>query len=58
MEAAPVFEEFTPESDCDCPGCIHWRRTAPHSLPLRLGGHPAARGARRALVLAAAAGSV
>ncbi|MEV7198152.1 peptidoglycan-binding protein [Streptomyces sp. NPDC093510] len=58
MEAAPVFEEFTPESDCDCPGCIHWRRTTAHALPLRLGGHPAAHGARRALVLAAAAGTV
>ncbi|MEU5772346.1 peptidoglycan-binding protein [Streptomyces venezuelae] len=58
MEAAPAFEEFTPESDCDCPGCIQWRRTAPHALPPRLGGHPAAHGARRALVLAAAAGTV
>ncbi|MFE0178640.1 peptidoglycan-binding protein [Streptomyces sp. NPDC059002] len=58
MEAAPVFEEFDPESDCDCPGCIHWRRTAPHALPVRLGGHPAAHGARRALVLAAASCTV
>ncbi|MEU6120967.1 peptidoglycan-binding protein [Streptomyces sp. NPDC047123] len=58
MEVAPVFEEFTPESDCDCPGCIHWRRSAVHALPPALGGHPAAHGARRALVLAAAAGSV
>ncbi|MFF1375886.1 peptidoglycan-binding protein [Streptomyces sp. NPDC058308] len=57
MEAAPLFEEFLPESDCDCPGCIHWRRTA-HVLPPRLGGHRAAHGARRALVLAAAAGTV
>ncbi|MFD4631378.1 peptidoglycan-binding protein [Streptomyces sp. NPDC058284] len=56
MEAAPQFEEFVPESDCGCPGCIHWRRTE-HTLPPRLGGHPAAHGARRALVLAAAAGA-
>ncbi|MFG2647192.1 peptidoglycan-binding protein [Streptomyces sp. NPDC048436] len=55
---APAFEEFDPESDCDCPGCIHWRRTKAHALPVREGGHPAAHGARRALVLAAAAGSV
>ncbi|WP_030792008.1 peptidoglycan-binding protein [Streptomyces sp. NRRL S-920] len=58
MEDAPVFEEFDPESDCDCPGCIHWRRSMAHALPLRLGGHPAAHGTRRALVLAAAAGTV
>ncbi|MEV5982205.1 peptidoglycan-binding protein [Streptomyces sp. NPDC052114] len=58
MEDAPVFEEFDPESDCDCPGCIHRRRTMAHGLPLRLGGHPGAHGARRALVLAAAAGTV
>ncbi|MET9545109.1 peptidoglycan-binding protein [Streptomyces sp. NPDC006627] len=58
MEDAPVFEEFDPESDCDCPGCIHWRRSMAHALPLRLGGHPAAHGARRALVLVAAAGTV
>ncbi|MBA4860464.1 peptidoglycan-binding protein [Streptomyces sp. PSKA54] len=56
--AAPVFEEFEPASGCDCPGCLHWRRVAPHSLPVRLGGHPAAHGARRALVLAAAAGTM
>lgn len=58
MEAAPVFEEFEPANDCDCPGCVHWRRSGAHALPPRLGGHPAAHGARRALVLAAAAGSV
>ncbi|MGW5861966.1 peptidoglycan-binding protein [Streptomyces sp. NPDC055239] len=55
---APEFEEFDPESDCDCPGCIHWRRTMTHALPVREGGHPAAHGARRALVIAAAAGTV
>ncbi|GGO52085.1 hypothetical protein GCM10012286_56280 [Streptomyces lasiicapitis] len=58
MEAAPVFEEFEPASDCDCPGCVHLRRSGAHALPPRLGGHPAAHGARRALVVAAAAGSV
>ncbi|MFG2496760.1 peptidoglycan-binding protein [Streptomyces sp. NPDC048441] len=58
MEGAPVFEEFDPESDCDCAGCIHWRRAMTHALPVRQGGHPAAHGARRALVLAAAAGTV
>ncbi|WP_280889023.1 peptidoglycan-binding protein [Streptomyces sp. LBL] len=47
--AAPVFEEFDPASDCDCPGCVHWRRVLPHS---RAGRHPAA---HRAVVLAAAA---
>ncbi|MEU6606929.1 peptidoglycan-binding protein [Streptomyces shenzhenensis] len=49
--ATPVFEEFDPVSDCDCPGCIHWRRVSPRALPGRFGGHPAARGA---LVVAAA----
>lgn len=45
----PVFEEFDPASDCDCPGCVHWRRVLPHS---RTGRHPAA---HRAVILAAAA---
>ncbi|MWA11323.1 peptidoglycan-binding protein [Streptomyces sp. BA2] len=58
MDVAPVFEEFDPESDCDCPGCIHRRRAMTHALPVRQGGHPAAHGARRALVIAAAAGTV
>ncbi|MCF3135762.1 peptidoglycan-binding protein [Streptomyces olivochromogenes] len=49
---SPVFEEFDPASDCDCPGCVHWRRVGPPTLPGRFGGHPAARGA---LVVAAAA---
>ncbi|MEU3985880.1 peptidoglycan-binding protein [Streptomyces sp. NPDC026672] len=49
--ATPVFEEFDPVSDCDCPGCVHWRRVSPRSLPGRFGGHPAA---SRALVVAAA----
>lgn len=45
----PVFEEFDPERDCDCPGCVHRRRALPHSTAPR---HPA-RG--RALIVAAAA---
>lgn len=45
----PVFEEIDPADDCDCPGCIHWRRVLPRSA----GGHPAA--ATRAVILAAAA---
>ncbi|MFI6035629.1 peptidoglycan-binding protein [Streptomyces sp. NPDC051315] len=49
----PVFEEFDPASDCDCPGCVHWRRVSPRSLPAGLGGHPAAH--RTAVVAATAA---
>ncbi|MGW3911609.1 peptidoglycan-binding protein [Streptomyces sp. NPDC005070] len=67
----PVFEEVDPASDCDCPGCVHWRRVLP--LSSRLGpsgplGHPAARahvlaraGVARtpmALALAVSAGAV
>ncbi|MFJ8024388.1 peptidoglycan-binding protein [Streptomyces sp. NPDC096311] len=52
---APVFEEFDPVSDCDCPGCVHWRRVIPSSSLPGPVGHPAA---RRALLLAAAAGTV
>ncbi|MFF0094497.1 peptidoglycan-binding protein [Streptomyces canus] len=44
----PVFEEVDPASDCDCPGCLHWRRVLPRST----GGHPAA---ARVVILAAAA---
>ncbi|MDH6434634.1 hypothetical protein M2158_003111 [Streptomyces sp. SAI-144] len=44
----PVFEEIDPASDCDCPGCVHWRRVLPRST----GGHPAA---TRVVILAAAA---
>ncbi|KUO13685.1 peptidoglycan-binding protein [Streptomyces sp. DSM 15324] len=52
---APVFEEFDPASDCDCPGCAHWRLLHPHSAvsgSSRFGGHPAP---RRTLVVATAA---
>ncbi|MGX2997018.1 peptidoglycan-binding protein [Streptomyces sp. JNUCC 64] len=56
---APVFEEVAPASDCHCPGCADRRRAAARGVPVRLGGDPAAHGARRqALVLAAAAGTV
>ncbi|MEU8703748.1 peptidoglycan-binding protein [Streptomyces sp. NPDC048565] len=53
----PVFEEYEPAADCGCRGCAQRRRTAA-ALPVRHGGHPAAHGARRALVLATAAGMV
>jgi len=53
----PVFEEYEPAADCGCPGCARRRRTAA-ALPVRYGGHPAAHGARRALVLVTAAGVV
>ncbi|MFH8972864.1 peptidoglycan-binding protein [Streptomyces sp. NPDC017890] len=49
---APVFEEIGPASDCDCPGCRHWRRVLPHSPAGRAPAHPAA---RRALIAAATA---
>ncbi|MGQ4489555.1 peptidoglycan-binding protein [Streptomyces sp. SAS_281] len=54
----PAFEEYVPAIDCPCPGCAAQRRTAAGGLPVRSGGHPAARGARRAMVLVTAAGVV
>lgn len=56
----PAFEEYEPAGDCACPGCAQHRRALARAgaIPLRDGGHPAARGARRALVLATAAGVV
>lgn len=56
----PAFEEYEPSGDCPCQGCAQRRRTLARAraIPLRDGGHPAARGARRALVLATAAGVV
>ncbi|WP_406381651.1 peptidoglycan-binding protein [Streptomyces sp. NBC_01618] len=54
----PAFEEYVPAIDCTCAGCAEQRRAAASALPLRYGGHPAAHGARRALVLATAAGVV
>lgn len=49
---SPVFEEFDPESDCDCPGCVSRRRAESNSPPAPFGGHPAA---HRVLVVATAA---
>ncbi|MEU9860454.1 peptidoglycan-binding protein [Streptomyces sp. NPDC047971] len=54
----PVFEEFEPAADCGCAGCTGQRRDRALGLPVRAGGHPAAHGARRALVLVTAAGVV
>ncbi|MFF7341101.1 peptidoglycan-binding protein [Streptomyces sp. NPDC008163] len=54
----PAFEEYVPAIDCPCPGCAAQRRTAAGGLPVRYGGHPAAHGARRAVVLVTAAGVV
>ncbi|MER6097080.1 peptidoglycan-binding protein [Streptomyces sp. NPDC001728] len=56
--SVPVFEEFEPAADCGCPGCAQQRRDLVLGLPVRAGGHPAAHGARRALVLVTAAGVV
>ncbi|MFE9772979.1 peptidoglycan-binding protein [Streptomyces sp. NPDC005931] len=60
---SPVFEEFDPAHDCECPGCVHWRRVLPHAQAGRRVGHPAsaprglalARPGGTALVVAAAA---
>ncbi|MFJ8165018.1 peptidoglycan-binding protein [Streptomyces sp. NPDC096136] len=56
----PVFEEYEPVGDCVCPGCAQRRRTLARgrAIALRDAGLPAVRGARRALVLATAAGVV
>ncbi|WP_069631155.1 peptidoglycan-binding protein, partial [Streptomyces niveus] len=53
---APVFEEYEPACDCPCGGCAEQRRRLAQGLSLRAGGHPAAHGARRVLVLVTAAG--
>ncbi|WP_225831868.1 peptidoglycan-binding protein [Streptomyces sp. NK08204] len=54
--AAPVFEEVDPASDCDCPGCVRWRRIGPRLLTGRFGGHhPAARGVLAVAAVASAA---
>ncbi len=56
----PAFEEYEPAGDCVCRGCAQRRRSLARAraIPLRDGGHPAVRGARRVLVLATAAGVV
>ncbi len=53
----PVFEEIDPGGDCECPGCVHWRRIMPHSARYARLSHPAARTATSALVVATAAGA-
>lgn len=53
----PVFEEYEPAADCGCAGCAQGRRETA-TTPVRHGGHPAAHGVRRALVLVTAAGMV
>ncbi|WEV27622.1 peptidoglycan-binding protein [Streptomyces sp. 71268] len=55
---APVFHEYEPPIDCPCAGCVERRRLLPNAASPRAGGHPAAHGARRAMVLVAAAGTV
>ncbi|MGW0813810.1 peptidoglycan-binding protein [Streptomyces viridiviolaceus] len=45
----PVFEEFDPVSDCDCPGCRHRRPALPHSRAVL------AAPAHRAVIVATAA---
>lgn len=56
----PVFQEYEPAGDCACKGCAQRRRSLARARAIapRDGGHPSARGARRALVLATAAGVV
>ena len=57
--ATPVFEEFDPASDCECPGCVHWRGVGPYSGPVSgTGSGPARTAVRRTLVVAAAASTV
>ncbi|MFE9673539.1 peptidoglycan-binding protein [Streptomyces sp. NPDC006259] len=53
--AAPVFEEFDPASDCECPGCVDRRRAAAAFPAAGAGGRPAA---HRTVVVAAAASAV
>ncbi|MBV1947887.1 peptidoglycan-binding protein [Streptomyces sp. BV129] len=52
---APAFEEIDPVSDCDCLGCVRWRRLAPRPSTARPAGRSTARGA---VVMAAAASAV
>lgn len=41
---APLFEEVDPGNGCDCPGCVHGRRTSSRPPSGRFGGRPATRG--------------
>ncbi|GAA0663353.1 hypothetical protein GCM10010193_13430 [Kitasatospora atroaurantiaca] len=52
------FTEIEPDDDCICGGCTARRRARLHAARQEDGGHPAARGARRAAVLVAAVGTV
>ncbi|MFD7441446.1 peptidoglycan-binding protein [Streptomyces sp. NPDC059909] len=56
----PAFEEYEPAIDCPCAGCAQERRARAraYALSVRAGMHPSVHGARRALVLATAAGVV
>ncbi|WP_369037586.1 MULTISPECIES: peptidoglycan-binding protein [Streptomyces] len=57
--ATPVFEEFDPASDCECPGCVHWRGVRPYSGPVSgTGSGPVRTAVGRTLVVAAAASTV
>ncbi|MER8183342.1 peptidoglycan-binding protein [Kitasatospora sp. NPDC094015] len=47
------FTETPPDEGCACPGCGARRRARLHAARTEDGGHPAARGARRAAVLLA-----
>ncbi|MFH8340365.1 peptidoglycan-binding protein [Streptomyces sp. AM6-12] len=55
---APVFEEFEPARDCDCPGCVHRRRARRRQLPGRLAQLPARRGMAVVAAVSAALGAV
>ncbi|MFJ8827331.1 peptidoglycan-binding protein [Streptomyces sp. NPDC102467] len=48
---APGFEEIDPAGDCGCAGCVQWRGSVPHAVRGKVG-------ARHALIVAAAAGTV
>ncbi|MEC4015185.1 peptidoglycan-binding protein [Streptomyces sp. H27-D2] len=54
----PAFVDVEPAIDCDCAGCIHERRAMLRATAVQHGGHPGARGLRRAVLLVAAAGAV
>ncbi|WP_344461521.1 peptidoglycan-binding protein [Kitasatospora kazusensis] len=52
------FTEIAPDESCVCGGCTARRRARLHAARTADGGHPAARGARRAAVLLAAVGTM
>ena len=53
----PVFEEFDPASDCDCPGCAYWRRVLPHAQSSPGPRSARCRPAQRVVIVAASAAS-